>query len=626
MKVGDIMNPKRSVCTSFCLTLVSTVLLLPGTHARGGQTEGFRHFVTRKVDRLYDGDREYRFISFNIPCLHYIEDDMQFERTMPFRLPDPFEIEDALKTVKQMGGQAARTYTLSVRRKADWDTRPVHVLGPGQFNEEAFVALDQVLALANKHQVRLIIPFVNNFQWWGGAQEYAAFRNKRTEDFWTDPQLIADLKQTIAYVINRINTITGVPYKEDKAILAWETANESHCPHSWTAEICKYVKSLDRNHLVVDGYHTGLLRQETIDDPHIDFVQSHHYEKDPIKIIPRIKANIARTRGKKPYHVGEFGFLTTEATRAVLQTVIDEGLSGALIWSLRRHYKDGGFLWHTEPDGGGEFYKAYHWPGFATGQAYDETALMALMREKAFEIQGVPLPPVPVPDAPHLLPIKTVGAISWRGSVGASGYRIERGPAANGPWQIIVSRVSDDQVQYRPLFNDRTATIGSRYYYRIRAQNDTGVSEPSNVVGPVQVDHLTLVDELANDGLMFLHSKTIRFKHDVARIFKEDCHRVAGTPGTMILYYVPQTMTAWRVFAFASEQGTDFDVAVSTDGKAFKQITPQRTQYAGSSKNLYGYWIPILYQGDNTDADVQYLKLTFKSKAQISRVEIDYGN
>jgi len=32
---------------------------------------------------------------------------------------------------------------------------PRHILGPGQFNEEAFVALDRAIAAAGAHQVRL---------------------------------------------------------------------------------------------------------------------------------------------------------------------------------------------------------------------------------------------------------------------------------------------------------------------------------------------------------------------------------------------------------------------------------------------------------------------------------------
>ncbi len=42
-------------------------------------------FVVRKGDKLLLGDREFRFLSWNIPNLHYVEDDMRFTEPMPFR-------------------------------------------------------------------------------------------------------------------------------------------------------------------------------------------------------------------------------------------------------------------------------------------------------------------------------------------------------------------------------------------------------------------------------------------------------------------------------------------------------------------------------------------------------------
>lgn len=44
--------------------------------------------------------------------------------------------------------------------------------------------------------------------------------------FWIDPQVIADFKETIAFLVNRVNAHTGAPFKDDKAILGWETGNE----------------------------------------------------------------------------------------------------------------------------------------------------------------------------------------------------------------------------------------------------------------------------------------------------------------------------------------------------------------------------------------------------------------
>ena len=157
------------------LSLVLGSALLATVNSGCAQST-FENFVTRHGDKLMDGDKELRFISFNIPNLHYIEDNVPFEQTNHWRLPNEFEITDALLAIKQMGGQVARTYTLSVRKPGEDSAIPRHVLGPGKFNEEAFRALDKVLEVANKTGVRIIIPFVDNWVWWGGIKEYAAFR------------------------------------------------------------------------------------------------------------------------------------------------------------------------------------------------------------------------------------------------------------------------------------------------------------------------------------------------------------------------------------------------------------------------------------------------------------------
>src|SRR5262249_26952916 len=53
---------------------------------------GFNNFITRDGTQLMDGDRPFRFLSFNIPNLSYTEDNLQFDKTSGFRLPTQFEI------------------------------------------------------------------------------------------------------------------------------------------------------------------------------------------------------------------------------------------------------------------------------------------------------------------------------------------------------------------------------------------------------------------------------------------------------------------------------------------------------------------------------------------------------
>lgn len=589
-----------------------------------GFPEGFERFITRDGGRLMDGGQEFRFISFNIPNLHYVEDDMEFERTMPYRMPDDFEIDDALETIRQMGGRVARTYTLSVFKAGEPADTPKHVLGPGKFNEEAFVALDRVLASAHRHGIRLIIPIVNNFQWWGGAAEYAAFRSKAKNDFWTDPQLIEDYQKTVHFLLTRINTVTGIPYREDKAVLAWETGNETECPHSWTQAAVAYIKSLDNNHLVMDGFNTSVLRDESVAEASVDIVQTHHYEQDPRDMIDHIQTSARKAAGKKPYMLGEFGFIGTEAVRAVLETVRREHLTGALIWSLRYHHRHGGFFWHSEP-AGGDFFKAYHWPGFSSGQVYDETALMALMREQAFAIQGVPVPEIEIPKPPTLLPAQDAGALRWQGSTGAAGYDIERAERESGPWARVAVNVSDADVQYQPLFSDVTAEIGQAYYYRARARNPAGVSGPGNVIGPVHVNILTFVDEFENDSKILVRSKHWIPAHNEARKYKEDIHRLQGTQGGWLIYRVAGPMQAARVYAFFADHPADPVFQISKDGREFANIEAPKTDYSAGGGE-YGYLRPVRYDIPSLPEGTLFLRIELTGPAALSRVEIHYGH
>jgi mannan endo-1,4-beta-mannosidase len=583
----------------------------------------FTKFVYRHSDKLMDENSELRFISFNIPNLHYIEDNMPFTEINPWRLPNEFEITDALEAVRQMGGQVVRIYCLSVRVSGEDSNIPRHITGPGQFDEKAFESLDMVLAVANRKGIRVIIPFIDNWKWWGGVGAVAAFRNKKPQGFWTDPELFEDYKKIVSFVINRTNSVTGVKYRDDKAVLAWETGNELVCPHEWTTKAAAYIKSIDNNHLVLDGFHNTNLRDESIQDEYIDIVTTHHYSKNSKETISQIKSNMAKARGKKPYFVGEFGFISTDAVEDVLQTVIKENVSGALIWSLRFRSRDGGFYWHSEPYGG-DLFKSYHWPGFASNDAFDETGLLKLMRQKAFEIRGIAAPAIEKPAPPVLLDIEDVAAISWQGSAGAQSYIVERTQSKDDPWLAAKCNVSDAALQYRPLFNDTSVEIGKSYYYRVIAQNSAGISKPSNFVGPVSVSYKTLVDEMQNMQLIHECSNNLSLEIKQARNFKEDAHRLKGMSGDYIIYGVKPPINLWKVYSFFPDDISDFKFSVSSNGRDFEQVKFNREDFF-VGKGEYDYYKPVLYNGAGSGEEAKYLKIEYTAEAQISCVEIKYG-
>jgi mannan endo-1,4-beta-mannosidase len=576
----------------------------------------FKDFITTRGDKLMDGDTEFRFISCNIPNLHYIEDNLPFDGTNPWRLPNSFEIRDALTAIKQMGGKVARIYVFSVKKGNDTST-PYYVEGPGTFNEDAFRTFDTVLQIANEVGVRLIVPFVDNWMWWGGAKEYAAFRGKQRDDFWTDTEVVGDFKKTIAYAINRTNTVTGVSYKSDKAILAWETGNELVAPFSWTKEIASYIKSLDTNHLVLEGTLSQTISQEELNDPDLDILATHHYH-DPQASIKYIVQNRALTKGKKPYIVGEFGIVSTEDIQMITDTVIDQGVSGALIWSLRFRDRDGGFYWHYEYNN----YEAYHWPGFSSGDVYDERTVLHLLREKAHEIDGSVVQRLPVPLAPHLLNISDVSKISWQGSTGAETYTLERETYGDTSWTIVGANIDESRYQYRPLFDDESAAVGKQYSYRVIAMNESGESEPSNVVGPVEVTSHTTVDEMENFDKIFQKDGILRLlTMENIRQAKEDRSRLTGDSGSYIIYKLSGTKNEIDVDYFRLDTASTIIMASSNDLASFTPVDAEKQVYT-FGKNDYGFFDAVTMKAISIPDSARYLKISLVPGVQISRIEL----
>lgn len=432
-------------------------------------TAPFANFITREGDRLFDGKEEFRFISINIPNLHVNEDPLPYWHRV-----DPWEMEDAFKTICLMQGRVTRIYTFSIRGGLRPGNNGIaHIYGPGSYDEQLFCDLDLVLALAAKHGVRVIIPFIDQWQWFGGIEHFAAFFNKSPKQFWTDSEIREAFKKFITFVINRTNTVTGQPYKEDKTILAWETGNELDSPDEWITDIVSHIRSLGVKQLILDGRYG--VSPASVDNPDIDIVSNHYYIDRGKDFIARTTADRNLARGKKAFIVGEFGHVNPQVISELLDTVVSNGTTGALVWSLRYHNKDGGYYYQGEPSSGRNH--CLNWPGFSGRPG--EIEKLSGLRRHAYLIQGKAEQPNPVPEPPELLPILTPAAIAWRGAAGASFYTIERADQASGPWTVIADEVHEHGVKYVP-FSD-TPPYPAAYFYRMRAGNESGLSEPSNI-------------------------------------------------------------------------------------------------------------------------------------------------
>lgn len=575
-------------------------------------------FVKVAGTGLQDDAGPLRFVSFNTPNLLVIEDAFGDGRSTPWRWPDEFELADAFAAIRQLGATVTRSYVITVRRDESDMGEFVHVRGPGDFNERAFEAMDSMLAAANRAGVRVIIPLVDNWKWQGGAPQYAAFRGKPPEAFWTDPEVIADFKQTIGFVLRRRNTVTGVRYADDPAIFGWETGNELDSPPAWTREIAATIRGLDPNHLVIDGNSLHGVPEASLAEPLIDVVTTHHYPSDR-PMVDVVSEAIAATAGRKPYFVGEAGFVPVAELREIVGRVVASEASGALLWSLRFRNRDGGFYWHSEPANLGR-YKAYHWPGFPSGDAYEETAVMRLVRRAAHGIQGVAARPLPPPPPPEMLPCDDVAAISWRGVAGATHYRVERAAAAAGPWEVIAAEAREDRHPYRPLVADETAPPGRAAWYRVAAINETAASEPSQPVGPIVPPDLVFVDEFDDLCRVANHSPKVEIVSANARAAREDLARAMVPVGAELRYRFPAKIVTVRLSAFA--EAADQPLAIVVAGEPSRQPLVVRREIGSPAGGDYGYLVPLELSGEAAGGTELSISVPAGGPVQLSRLEV----
>ena len=596
----------------------------------------FDHFITRQGNQLFDGDKPFRFVGANMPGIMLPYD---FTLYLPERmnLPTPWEQEDAFKTLDQMNLRVLRTWNLPIRGPKE-ERKPWHyVLGPGQFNEDAFKVTDSMLALANKYGVRVIFNFTAEFgDYLGGIGTYADYRGKRREEFFTDPQVREDYKATVRYVLTRTNTLTGLPYRDDKAILAWQFGNEMPtAPDAWLREMAAYIKGIDTNHLVAETRHQPGTTMAI--DPNIDLVTRHlytSYSGTEDGWPATLRRELATLKSQRPLFIGEFGpyINGTNFTHANVVEKLHEFLTfveaeqdiaGALLWSMYFRHQDGGFYWHqimTFPAAW-----SYHWPGFPSADAQCEIGLMRTMREAAFKIQGKPVPQLPVPAAPELLNFTGVPMFSWRGSVGASGYDIERASKADGSWAVIATNVSDADIAYRPLYSDDTVSSGQTWFYQIIARNESGVSKPSNVVGPVRVKRACFVDELQDFSRVRAKSDGLVLNNDYNALYAEYLFRANGKSGDWIIYQVAGDIESVKATTFFDKNLADFSVQASADGRTFSPIKLNRLERClpappGGAANGRRRTL-VEYQG-SFPAGNHYLKILWNGAAELDRVEI----
>ena len=80
-----------------------------------------------------------------------------------------------------------------------------------------------------------------------------------TSQAFRDEEVIRMYHDHVRFIVNRNNSISGKPYKEDATIMSWELANEPRGMRfpedlkTWVERTAGLIKDLDPNHLVTIG-------------------------------------------------------------------------------------------------------------------------------------------------------------------------------------------------------------------------------------------------------------------------------------------------------------------------------------------------------------------------------------
>jgi mannan endo-1,4-beta-mannosidase len=140
----------------------------------------------------------------------------------------------------------------------------------GEEEDDGLRRLDYVLAKAAENDIKVVLVLTNNWKEFGGMDQYLEwFGLKWHHEFYTSPKAKQAYERYAEHLIHRVNSITKVAYRDDPTIFAWELANEPRCGNygkhdrleeckaemltSWVAEMSRYIKSLDPNHMVAVG-------------------------------------------------------------------------------------------------------------------------------------------------------------------------------------------------------------------------------------------------------------------------------------------------------------------------------------------------------------------------------------
>lgn len=271
-------------------TLLSILVALCALCACNSTSEQ-TNYVTVKDGKFFIGDKEYRYVGTNFWYGAILGSEG--------RGGNRERLAKELDDMKAIGIDNVRVLVGGDGREGlPSHIEPVLQTAPGEYNDTILEGLDYLMVELEKRDMKAILYMNNAWEWSGGYGSYLEWAgyemdyNYENGDFkhfdkapipsvdgWREyMQYVSEFvlndkakelaAEHVKFIVSRTNTITGKPYSESPALMAWEIANEPRCfcPDSihkakfveWIDEQSTLIKSIDPNHLVTtgsEGYH-----------------------------------------------------------------------------------------------------------------------------------------------------------------------------------------------------------------------------------------------------------------------------------------------------------------------------------------------------------------------------------
>jgi len=267
------------------------------TAANGSRTD----FVRRDGMRLILDGKPYRFVGANIWYGAYLGADAAYG--------DRARLERELDRLKALGVSNLRILAGAEEGPLKNSIKPGFRTKEG-WNETLLQGLDYCLAEVDKRGMKAVLYLSNFWEWSGGFGSYLWYATGQYLDmadpghpwpefpdhnagFYRSKLAVEMFQDHVRKLVTRSNHVSGIAYKDDTTIMAWQLCNEPRpgvtesviaealpTYYDWIRSTAELIRSLDSKHLVSLG-HEGTIasgdREDRVAEAHrhIDYVTAH---------------------------------------------------------------------------------------------------------------------------------------------------------------------------------------------------------------------------------------------------------------------------------------------------------------------------------------------------------------